>query len=571
MSTAQFQQGSANALHTYNERYFGGIENAFLGHPDFINSTFTQSISGIGSNINKLFAHTFDTADWNTNTSLPDVFVKPKDTNSNNPSKPWDYYVKMDHTKWTDIEWYAATYVEDIIVTSWLGTDSATAPAKALMDSLYMYYDLLDESKWKDFKKGTTVTLSTGHIRTPATLTNNTTASMFNPSDRASNLKAALGTRHSSWVPVTQNVRLGSTDTAHTTTMGMLTSIVDPVVIMNTPGFNVFAFRRLLYLYIRMLGMRICMDAYESITDKTIRDSVRSILNAMFNMLHQDIATMQLSGGVVTSISEGITRRMQTYTNNTDLINDITNDIDDGRITLNQNLSRLTSEQKFEKRAKALSLIAMVVLMLVLGAVGVVVVTPLEKIKKLQVVAVALAASAIGALVLNVTFSKTVTEGFTTPGENGSGEYRAATYVSDILEIANHFLVYNQTMMDGINTYRAYGNLNNAMNKEYSFYQGANTRIKNAGAKVKSVYRVSDLEQKQFVTRMQFFLVLSIILSGTALVYVATEDHPSAKPFIFGIGGTLAVFAFVIFLLESTSYVRTDGDKKYWAQPTTTM
>jgi hypothetical protein len=120
-----------------------------------------------------------------------------------------------------------------------------------------------------------------------------------------------------------------------------------------------------------------------------------------------------------------------------------------------------------------------------------------------------------------------------------------------------------------LDTNKAYNNMNLSMERELDYYNDIVLQLNNTQSKINKTYFSSYINTIDTSALLQLFQILTIIIAGTATTFVLTEDidNSSLKNWIAGIAGTLSVFAFVIYMLEISSRVRTDPTKIYWAEP----
>ena len=137
-------------------------------------------------------------------------------------------------------------------------------------------------------------------------------------------------------------------------------------------------------------------------------------------------------------------------------------------------------------------------------------------------------------------------------------------------EIRRQVLDYLQqcsNLVSSVKSYQILGNVNFSMAKESRYFNDIGTRMFVAGERIRGTHRSSDLAQKQNSASMYFFIIVSIIVSASLLVLTLFENVPALRTTTYVVAGFFLLVAIVIYVLEYSSYVRTDGDKKYWSQP----
>jgi hypothetical protein len=212
----------------------------------------------------------------------------------------------------------------------------------------------------------------------------------------------------------------------------------------------------------------------------------------------------------------------------------------------------------------------------IIGAI-LVLVLPLEKRKRLIGAGAVLGVASIGALIMSVVFSKVVVEGFASAFVDPYGADQIANTINDengtILfsgEMRRKVLEYLQKcamLVTSVKSYQILGNINYTMAKESRYFNDMDSQMKLAGERIKGTHRSSDLMQKQNSASMYFFVTVSIIIGAALVSLVAFDESPMVRLITYVVAGFFLALAMIIYVLEHSSYVRTDGDKKYWLQP----
>jgi hypothetical protein len=242
-------------------------------------------------------------------------------------------------------------------------------------------------------------------------------------------------------------------------------------------------------------------------------------------------------------------------------------------------MDRARSEDKYEKKGKSLTVASLVILVAVIMGAILISILPLDRSKRLFGAAAVLGVASIGALILTVVFSKVVVEGFSAWVDETNSDALAASitfdegnrlFSSEMRNLVLTYLTQCTNLVNAVKSYQILGNVNYTMTKENRYFNDMNKQIYVAGEKIKGTHRASDLVQKQNSAAMHFFITVSIIIGASLLSLTAFEDAPMLRTITYAVAGFFLVLAIVIFVLEHSSYVRTDGDKKYWSQPPNT-
>ena len=121
---------------------------------------------------------------------------------------------------------------------------------------------------------------------------------------------------------------------------------------------------------------------------------------------------------------------------------------------------------------------------------------------------------------------------------------------------------------NALQSYNLYGNVNYALQKEQNYYNDTNKGLINVNSRMDSIYKISFLDQTQKTALMNFLLSVSIISAATVMAYVAIEKYQNIAKYVLAFGLFLIAIALILYILEVTQRVRTDGNKIYWGAPT---
>ena len=553
--TDAIKKDIARLLLSFNESFFGKLDNPFLGGRSFLSSTTgtgfinSDTTDTIGAFHKRLFDGQYSTAltprYFQATTTNPLLYVLYGNNSTySNVSASTDNIGSNLLANIGDNQPSFGLRVTDINVFHMI----ANANEQNIMNGLYALYDLMDEGKWEEFKsKAASNQLNTMTLKIAAITSNNLNQSV---GYQSSNLGAVLGAD------------------AHT----ILSSLAA------NDSFKPFALRRIVYLYIRMFSFYIALDYYNSGNDSQKEDRAR-IAQAVFNLLDNHI--QNLSQDIMTKVQGGVNKRISRYNSYTDKLNELNDEYDLTRTFTKTQVERLSAEEKYEKRANVMMYVALAVLIVAFFVSVGSVFLDMEFKNKLLVCGGTAAFAAVTGLVIIVMFTKQVVEGFNTYtsafqlsstglSNTVSANNVISVYNTAILEAARDYLSSVLTLVQSLTNYKTFGSVTFTQAKEYRYFIDTNDSTRNTGEKYKSAHRASDLYQKKYGASVYLFVVLAILISITAMAYIgAAEKMPAAAPFVLGISGFVAFVTLVIYILEITGYVRTDGDKKYWGKPNT--
>lgn len=439
----------------------------------------------------------------------------------------------------------------DINVTNLVTSGSEL---EKLLNALYMWHELCDDTTWNNY--------------------------MQSPSTNVSLKKATLSSginELSSGVNKNANVTTANTDKNNMNRLLAFSTMEGATTIER------FMVRRLLYVYIRALQFHIAMRFVKNVhgantADGVLKNKAWALPATIIGLLERDIADVNKIIRKVEDITLRSKNEYQTLNNGIGTLHDT---IDKQKTYIRNQMDRASSETKYEKRGKSLTIASLVILVLVIVGAIAVSVLPLDRPRRMVGAAAVLGVASLGALILTVVFSKAVVEGFA--GSAFTDSVGADKLVNDITfnngnklfssEMRRLVLEYMQQcsqLVSAVKSYQILGNVNYTMTKESRFFGDLDKQMNVAGEKIKNTHRSSDLVQKQNSASMYLFISLSVIIGASLLSLTAFENMPILRTITYAVAGFLTVLAIVIYVLEHSSYVRTDGDKKYWSQPPNT-
>lgn len=448
--------------------------------------------------------------------------------------------------------------VEDINVYNLMGDDDE----KAVMNALYVLYDLMSDDNWKQYSidpsdAKTTLNLQTAEIGTDMKyITTNLSVTANNETTEV--LSYVLG---DSWEE----------------TLASLAA---------SPSFIPFFVRRLAYLYIRLFSFYISLRVLKNVTDAVSSDSTSgaddkaaALPNAIFKLLDYDLNVLRVDA--MSALATGINTRKERYNTYSTEINNLNDKYVKTREFVKKNSERNDSERVYEAKSRTLLFVGLAVFLVAFAVAAYSMLAPMEFKQKMMWSGGAIAFAVIMGVILLVLFTNQVVEGFavnsvyaTKTLDTLATNLGVTAIIGDlnsaILELARDYLRQVTTILQNVESYRVFGNTTYTMAKEYRYYTDHNKQLRNAGEKFRGLHRASDLYQKRYAATMYLFIVLAIIVSIMIMAYIAAgEKMPIMQPVVLWVGGILLAIVFISFIIEVSGYVRTDGDKKYWGKPDT--
>ena len=296
--------------------------------------------------------------------------------------------------------------------------------------------------------------------------------------------------------------------------------------------------------------------------------------------------TDAVDGEGITAILQSLNERIATFKNTQKNITDISSTLKADKRILQDNVDRVTSQQKNIGVTRWYQYLALVVLILIAVVQGLIIIANLPDEKKVVYTTGVFTVAIVCAIILyiiEVRYFSVSVEGFVNPsasaslGKNQSFEAISSTatiaqqldaYADTVLTMASEFMDNTSYVSLVLQSYRAYGVADFSMRKELNYFTEKEAELTNNSNALRSTGNIIELESRASFSRTLFFIELLVVLSATALGYVLLMPLPAFQPWVLGIGAFLVFVAMFIYILAITSAVRTDSAKKYWGKPT---
>ena len=291
---------------------------------------------------------------------------------------------------------------------------------------------------------------------------------------------------------------------------------------------------------------------------------INSVSSSQFNLGDDDVK----------KLTEGLNKRMQTYSNTSQKLQGMDTRIQDLKLGLTTEKDLLAGEQVYKRKSWYFIVSAFVVcVVLLLAGFGTAFVEA-ESGFKLHLLTWITAAAVIATCVLVFTSKQVLKETFesninplATDAVNWSGTDFVQTYVKVVLvELGTY---YNDTLNIGLllRNFKNYGTMNSSLQKEYTYFNNTQTQMSQAQSTVRDQHRVLNLDAKLNVTRMYLILSILVVFLFTLLIHEAADEHPVVQQIALWVSGFFVVMCLVFYIYESTKFVRTDPSKYYWGRP----
>lgn len=345
---------------------------------------------------------------------------------------------------------------------------------------------------------------------------------------------------------------------------------------------NRMVLRRILLLYELMttyyVSVKILKDFYSAGTPfynhvRTINYLVNEYLTNFNNNMVTETMYEGSRNTTLGYLGDRVSDGTTLYKTNYQSIQQNTGAVSDLKDVLKGNLDALSTQQSRDTKDKVFLITAIVLSVLVGLSCLVVYFMPVDPRTKV----VAAATVSLFGVVLMITFKMilgTQVEKFQT----SSSSFNIGGTVSILVDRARSYnLLYAKNFLQNtinialmIQTGNTYNAVNYAMTKEDYYYQTTRKQMEISSNKVDDVRGAYSLESYTNRARVSFFINLAIIIALTSGGAIATNGIPFLRNIILVGGSVAVVLALILYILDVSRRVRTEGDKMYWMQPIVT-
>lgn len=458
--------------------------------------------------------------------------------------------------------------VLDINLVSWLDNTvgSPSAASRAIYQKLYFIHDLFHAENWSKWKSGSTIFLQgvdiSGAIRSAASDRAKLVSSGYQPADPNAEYniltEAKTGSKKA-YIRISDLENIGG-DNREKIPLSTLKTM---------DNLNILLLRRIFYLWIRLACNRIA--AISTSSSKTL------VLKTNYLILERTNKNVEMSNSDENTFSQTVIRELANKQSilryNIATINQYSTNMQLQQKKAFQAKDDVIANQKLEKKIKTFEYISLALLGFVFIATLALTGLP-DMTKDMRLKAsfgVLIFASVVISTILLI-YTKEFKEGFAVLNSTAMmGAARTATYSDTtkdaFMKQAALFAENTVTIVSFLDSYDLSLNMNRVMTEDQTKYSGLNNDLQVVARRLDDMTKYVDLQRVQRSSRVYLYITLTMILAVMLPLYVWAEEYPSVRIGMLVISGTLALIAMVIHAYDTTSIVRTDGQKRYWGQP----
>lgn len=324
-------------------------------------------------------------------------------------------------------------------------------------------------------------------------------------------------------------------------------------------NFVPYTFRTLMRLYIRMYSFNVALALMDANPDS---NAVTKLKDAIYLLTQKEAVNMKsLSSDLSKELTGGMTR-FNTITSTMQMLSD---SHEDARRSLKSQSEIMQTGINTERALSKYWYFAVGVLVVCsILSVGSAM-SSLPTNQKLTTMGASVLLSVISMFAIILTFTRNNTVERFSGGDSAITSSQTA-----FLNEVKDYMASLGTIFFHLQSYRALSSSTYGISKEHRYFKDHEAQLRNMGNKYNAANRATDLYNRKHGASVYLFIVLAMLISAVTLAYVAAGQYSSfTQPYVIAVASVLAFVIVALYILDITSYVRTDGNKKYWQSPST--
>lgn len=534
------------------------VNSIFLGGGNI--GTF-DSVAPTGNNAEKFFKEIFNSTFTATTPPLfksPVVVPKVLDKTTSPPAytnfAPGTTY---DATKYAEnnADW-AFGVKKSVVDVNFYNSMEPTQPFAKIVHKLYFIHDLFKKENWETWKQDKPLTLRAFDMSGTVQTTVKLVADNYTNAVNEYNILTTS--------PVAGNkpfVRIGDLENISGEALNARDRI-ELRQLKRIDFLNTLVIRRLLWLWIRMAHTRVAFTGSPQNSD---------YIGVNVKMIAYAVEDTESSSTFSTTVLLGIAEKQRLFRTSTKLVSDLNTEVDQGKKFAQSAKDRVRSENAIERKVRIFeyTTLALMICIFILTTVSTGYLS-LDKGMRLKMSLGVLASFILSAIIILLLYnSKLVSEPFSLPfSQQTTVINNAGVDAAGFMANVNAYLNITITASAYLDSHDMVQNVNRAMQRDAVKYDSINKDLKVSGRRLDDLGKFIDLTRVERNARMYMYLSLSLILACLAPLYIWADKHPNVRIGAMGVALFLALIVLVIHAFETTSFVRTDGNKKYWGTPT---
>ena len=307
--------------------------------------------------------------------------------------------------------------------------------------------------------------------------------------------------------------------------------------------------------------------------------TLKGITSQIYNLTQSyntqsTIPSIDLNIDTLHPLKESINNNITKYRNNQTEINNLVPILNKNKETLKNTQIQLKSRKDQGSKLNMYKYIELSIMILITIFAFIIISIPFEKSMK-SVLTMILSLIAIANILiiyyvfdspgLVETFDDNIVQPLLSQSNNNIN-----TALHQFMDASIEYLIQTDNLNILLQSQMVYGNVNQGLSKELTYYNNTSTQLINSNININSVYKSSYMTQINYSAAMQLFMSLSLIVAGFTISFVTLESLEivgSVYSWVSGITAFFIVIVLIIYMLEVNNRVHTNPKQIYWGNP----
>lgn len=305
-----------------------------------------------------------------------------------------------------------------------------------------------------------------------------------------------------------------------------------------------------------------------------LSETKRLYTNTQSYLNRATIPAIDLNIDPLNPLKNSINNSITKYRNNQTEINSLAPVLNKNKETLKKTQTQFKSRQDRVTRLNIYKYIELSIMILITIFAFVIISVPFEKSMKTLLTSILALVAIANILIIYYVFDKPgLIETFTISQPNGLNQDNTdiSIAVHQFMDASIRYLLQTDNLNILLQSKMVYGNVNQGLSKELTYYNDASTELVNSNINIDSVYKSAYITQINYSAAMQLFMSLSLIVAGFTISFVTLESLEitgSVYTWVSSITAFFIIIVVIIYMLEVSTRVRTNPKQVYWAVPT---
>ena len=285
------------------------------------------------------------------------------------------------------------------------------------------------------------------------------------------------------------------------------------------------------------------------------------------------IPTIDLNIDPLNPLKASVNNSITKYRNNQTEINTLAPVLNKNKETLKDTQSQLKSRKEQGSKLNTYKYIELSIMLIITIFAFVIISVPFEDSMKTILTSILSLIAVANILIIYYVFDKPgLIETFdvSEPDLLTQNNTNITVALHQFMDASIQYLLQTDNLNILLQSKMVYGNVNQGLSKELTYYNDASNELINSNITVDSVYKSSYMTQIHYSAAMQLFMSLSLIVAGFTISFVTLESLEitgSVYSWVSGITAFFIIIVLIIYMLEVSIRVHTNPKKVYWGNP----